>query len=103
MKNKIAAFIAFVLSVGILSAQQPAVMVSTAPGWHKIASTTVDFKKDRDEVSVLGADRFTAIRFMVTEAPIDLQDLEIWFENGTKQDVQVRTPVEAGKESRVIN
>jgi len=102
MKKKMPALIAFVLSFGILSAQQPALMVSTTPGWHKIASTTVDFQKERDEVSVLGADHFSAIKFAVTDAPIDLQDLEIWFENGTKQDVQVRTPIEVGKESRII-
>lgn len=102
MKKTIAAF-AFALSVGIASAQQPAVMVSTSPGWHKIASTTVDFQKERDEVSVLGADHFSAIRFMVTDAPIDLQDLEIWFENGTKQDVAFRAPLEVGKESRTID
>jgi hypothetical protein len=102
MKKTIMAF-ALALSTGIASAQQPAVMVSTTPGWHKIASTTVDFKKERDEVMVLGADHFSAIKFMVVDAPIDLQDLEIWYENGTKQDVQVRTPIEVGKESRVIN
>jgi hypothetical protein len=102
MKKKIAAF-AFALSIGVASAQQPAVMMSTTPGWHKIASTTVDFTKERDEVSVLGADHFSAIKFMVTDAPVDIEDLEIWFENGTKQDVALRTPLEVGKESRVID
>jgi hypothetical protein len=103
MKKKIVALFALALSFGMSSAQQPAVMVSTTPGWHKIASTTVDFQKERDEVSVLGADQFTAIKFMVTDAPIDLQDLEIWYENGTKQAVQFRTPLEVGKESRAVN
>jgi len=103
MKKKIAAIIAFVLSAGFASAQQPAVMVSTAPGWHKIATTTVDFTKERDEVSVLGADHFSAIKLQVSGAPIDLQDLEIYYENGAKQDVAVRTPLEVGHETRVIN
>ncbi|MEO8086456.1 MAG: hypothetical protein ABI763_06535 [Bacteroidota bacterium] len=103
MKKKITLLAAFAMSVCILSAQQPAIMVSPAAGWHKIATTTADFKKERDEVSVLGADQFSAIRFKVTDAPLDLQDLEIWFENGTKQDVQVRTPLQVGMESRIIN
>ncbi|CAN5546642.1 hypothetical protein BH11BAC1_BH11BAC1_05780 [soil metagenome] len=103
MKKKITLLAAFAMSVCILSAQQPAIMVSPAAGWHKIASTTADFKKERDEISVLGADQFSAIKFKVTDAPLDLQDLEIWFENGTKQDVQVRTPLEVGMESRIIN
>jgi len=103
MKKKIAAILAFVFCAGLVSAQQPAVMVSTSPGWHKIATTTVDLTKERDEVAVLGADHFSAIKLMVSGAPIDLQDLEIWYENGMKQDVAVRTPMEVGKESKVIN
>jgi len=103
MKKKITAILAFAFSIGLASAQQPAVMVSTSPGWHKIATTTVDFTKERDEVSVLGADHFSAIKLMVTGAPIDLQDLEIWYENGTKQDVAMRASMEIGKESRVID
>jgi hypothetical protein len=103
MKKKIMAFIVFAMSLGIASAQQPAVQVSTAPGWHKISTTTVDLKNERDEIMVLGADRFSALKFMVMDAPISLQDLEIWFENGTKQDVQLREQVEMGKETRVVN
>jgi hypothetical protein len=103
MKKKIAAILAFVFCIGLVSAQQPAVMVSTSPGWHKIATTTVDLTKERDEISVLGADHFSAIKLMVSGAPIDLQSLEIWYENGMKQDVAMRTPVEIGKESQVIN
>ena len=102
MKKKFILLIALAGCLSNLSAQQPAVLVSNAPGWHKIAETTVDFTKDRDEVMVLGADRFTALKFMVTEAPIDLQDLEVWSEKGTKQNIQVRTLLEMGKESRVI-
>jgi len=103
MKKKITAILAFAFSISLASAQQPAVMVSTSPGWHKIATTTVDFTKERDEVSVLGADHFSAIKLMVTGAPIDLQDLEIWYENGMKQDVALRASMEIGKESRVID
>jgi hypothetical protein len=103
MKKKISAILAFVFCAGLASAQQPAVMVSTTPGWHKIATTTVDFTKERDEVSVLGADHFSAIKLSVSGAPIDLQDLEIYYENGAKQDVAIRTPLEIGRETRVIN
>lgn len=88
---------------GILSAQQPAIMVSGKPGWHKIASTTVDFKKDRDEVKVLGADRFTSLKFTVTDAPVDIQSIEVLFHDGTKQNIRVDSKVEKGKESRMVD
>ena len=90
-------------SYGKMIAQAPAVMTSDKSGWHKIAERTVDFVKDRDEVLVVGADRFASIRFKVTDAPIDLQDLEVHYESGDKQVIQVRTPILSGKESRVID
>src|ERR1051325_4691171 len=84
-------------------AQKPEVIATDKAGWHKIGETTVDFKKDRDELVVMGADRFASVKFKVTDAPIDLQDLEIYYEAGDKQDVMVRTPIQAGGESRVID
>jgi hypothetical protein len=87
---------------GKMAAQVPAVVMSDKAGWHKIAERTVDFVKDRDEVIVVGADRFASLKFKVTGAPIDLQDLEIYYESGDKQVIQVHTPVLSGKESRTI-
>lgn len=91
-------------------AQQPAVVVSDKAGWHKIAETSVDLTKDRDEVAVMGADRFASIKFKVTDAGIDLQDVVIYYEQSDKektdvdkQDIIVRTPIQAGGESRVID
>ena len=104
MKRKFVLML-FVLagSFGLVTAQQPAVMVSTTPGWHKIGSSTVDFKTDRDEITVLGNDKFTQLKLRVEDAAVDIQDLEVYFENGTKQDVQVRVPMKPGTESRVID
>ena len=95
--------LAFAGSIGIASAQTPAVMVSDAAGWHKIAERTVDFKMDKDEIAVMGSDRFSTIKFKVTEAAIDLVSLEITYESGDKQDVKVNQTVKAPGESRVID
>lgn len=81
----------------------PAIMVNDKTGWHKIGERRVDFVKDRDEILVIVADRFSAIKFMVTEASIDLLDLEVYYESGDRQDIQVRNPIRAGSESRVID
>lgn len=104
MKKKLVVMlIAIAGSFGILSAQEPAVMIDAKPGWHKIGELTVDFKKDRDELLVLGNDRFSSIKFKVMDAPVELLDLEVYFENDTKQDIAVRSPINAGGESRVID
>jgi hypothetical protein len=90
-------------SYGNLIAQTPAVMVSDKTGWHKIGERQVSFAKDRDEILIIGANRFSAIKFMVTEAPIDLRQLVVYYEKGDKQVIKVHTPIKAGSESRVID
>ena len=81
----------------------PGIMVSDKAGWHKIGERNVDLKTDRDEIPVIGADRFHSIKFVVTEASIDLQDLEVYFESGDKQVISMQSPISAGAESRVID
>lgn len=90
-------------SFGIASAQSPAIVVSDAAGWHKIGEKTVDFKMERDEIAVMGADRFSNIKFKVTEAAIELVSLEITYESGDKQDVAVNQAIKTPGESRSID
>lgn len=88
---------------GKASAQQPAVITSDKTGWHKIAETTVDLKKEKDEVMVMGADRFASLKFKVTDAPINLVSLEVYYEDNTKEDVMVNFPIKVQGESKVVN
>ncbi len=88
---------------GAAMAQKPAMVVSDKTGWHKIGETTVDFTKDRDEVMVLIADRFAELKFKVTDAPIDLIDVEIFYESGDSQNVKIGYPIKSPGESRTIN
>ncbi len=78
-------------------------IISDKAGWHKIGDVKADFKKEREEIIVMGADRFSSIRLKVTEAPIDLLSLEIYYESGDKQDVKINMPVNAPGESRTID
>jgi len=90
-------------SYGTANSQPTAVIVSDTAGWCKIGETTVDFQRDRDEVQVLGADRFKSIKFKVTDTPIDLKDIEVYYETGHKQDIKVNTLLKVSGESRVID
>ncbi len=84
-------------------AQKVAVETNDKPGWHKIAQTTADLKKDRDEVMVVGADHYQAIRLKVTDVPVEITDFTVFYENGTKQDISVRALIKAGDQTRVID
>jgi len=90
-------------SIGIATAQVPAVITSDKTGWHKIGETTVDFKKDRDVIVVAMADRFAAIQFKVDDASIDLISLEVYYESGDKQNIVVNSPIKAKGVSKVID
>jgi len=80
-----------------------AIMVSDSKGWHKIGETTVNFVKEREEILVTGSDRFASIKFKVIDAPIQLTDLEVYFESGDKQVIKVNTTIKAPGESRIID
>lgn len=91
------------LSSQIVSAQKSGVITSNKSGWHQIGKTTVDFKSDRDAIMVMGYNRFTSIKFKVSEAPIELLDLEIYYEMGDKDDIKIQTSIKENGESRVID
>lgn len=84
-------------------AQKPAVVTDKAAGWQKIGETKASFETDRDELVVLGADRFKSIRLHVTDASLNLLDLEVYYETGDKEDIAVRQEIRAGGETRVID
>ncbi len=103
MKKKLnIILLALMGTAGIATAQSPAIITSDKSGWHKIAETTVDFTKERDEVSVMIADRFAALQFKVQDAPIDLISLEVTYESGDNQKIDVNSPIKAHSQSGII-
>ena len=51
----------------------------------------------------MGADAFRRLKFKVVDAPINLLDMKVYFENGQFQDVPLRFTIEKGGESRIID
>ncbi len=90
-------------SYGTAFSQQTTVISKDTQGWYKIGEAKVDFKKDRDEILVFGADKFKSIKLKIFNASIDLKDLEIYFENGKRQDVKINKSIKAAGETSVID
>lgn len=103
MKKTFLFLFASLVAISVVTAQKVEVITSNKPGWHKIGETNVMFKTDRDVLVVLGADKFKAIQIKVTDAPIRVEDLEVYYENDTKEDIQVRAVFKKGEKSRVID
>ena len=84
-------------------AQKPGVVVSDKAGWHKIGEIKADFKVEKESIVVMGADVFKSIKLMVTDAPINIISLKVFYEDGQVDDVTVRSEIKAGGETRAID
>jgi hypothetical protein len=84
-------------------AQKPAVMSSDKAGWHKIGEVTASMKTEKDEIIVLGADKFKSIKIKATDAPVHIASLVVYFESGDPENINVASDLKTGGESRVID
>ena len=82
--------------------QKPAVVTSNEPGWHKIGEITASFDMDTESIVVLGADEFEAIRLKVTDAPMNIDRIQVHYETGEIEDIDVKNELQAGAETRSI-
>ncbi|MCW3086161.1 MAG: hypothetical protein JWP12_3527 [Bacteroidetes bacterium] len=87
----------------VSKAQKPGVVISDKPGWHKIGEVTASFKMENESIVVLGADKFKSIKLKVTDANLDLESLEVYYESGDVDNIAVKSSLKAGSETRVID
>jgi hypothetical protein len=84
-------------------AQKPAVVTTEKAGWHKIGETTADMKSEKDEIIVLGNDRFKSLKVVVTDQPISITSMVIYYEGGNSETVALNADMKAGYETGVID
>lgn len=100
---------AFVVLMGLITlvtsafAQKPGVVTSNEPGWRKIGETTASFNMQTESIVVLGADKFSAIKLKVTDAPITIERLQVVYESGEVQDIEVLNKLNIGAETRSMD
>lgn len=85
-----------------MNAQQPVIVISDKTGWHKIGETRVDYKTDKDEIMIMGADRFSTLVIKVTKAPVEIILIEIYFEDGTTQKAAIEQSFKSPGQTDVI-
>src|SRR3954466_12926928 len=93
--------------IGNVFAQKPGVVTSDKAGWHKIAETTADFGKEKDEILVVGRDSYKALKLKETDAPIHIYNMAVVYgRNGGKEAIastEVPGDLMAAGESKVIH
>ena len=100
---KKAAVILLMLVTVYVYGQKPAVVTSNDPGWQRIGQITASFKMTSESIVVLGADEFEAIKLRVDDAPINIERLQVFYESGDMEEIDVRSVLRAGSETRTIN
>lgn len=102
-KNFLIVFISIAAATVSFAQSKPAVQVKDNPGWHKIAETVVNLKSDQDEIAVIGADHFKAMKLKATDSDIEIMDVRVMYENEQVQDIEIRKFLKAGEETREID
>lgn len=106
MKNmkKIIVFIIAILAYGQTTlAQDASVVSSSSPGWHKIGEVKADFKTERESITVFGKDKFKAVKFKVTDAPITIEKIVVRFEDDRIQEIPLSGVIQPGSETGTYN
>ncbi len=86
-----------------LKAQKTRIVIGDKNGWHKIGKMVVDFQKERDVINIIGSNGFSAIKFQVQNAPIDLREIEVFYSGGDSQKVEINSSIKPEGYSRVID
>lgn len=78
--------------------------VSAQGGWRFIADKMVGFGVDHDVIAPpSNNDDFRRLKIRVTDGPLKMYDMKVYFDNGSVQDVSIRAHIRQGGETRVID
>ena len=77
---------------------------AAAGQWRVIGTTHASHTIDHDGIVVAGPfDNFRRIKFKVTDAALNLYRLQVTYDNGAPDKIEVRQNIPRGGESRVID
>ncbi|HRI19506.1 MAG TPA: hypothetical protein PLA68_01070 [Panacibacter sp.] len=109
MKNKAFAAVTFLIafaaciSLNSNAQNHPPVGQGGTGSWRLLGERVINFTADKDLITVTGADAFRKLKFKILDAPVQMLDMKVMFENGSTQDVPLNFRMEQGHESRVID
>ena len=72
-------------------------------GWDKLASRKVELLSEQDEVRLSHKGRLQKLVFEVRKAPVNFKDVKVHLVTGAVLDIPMRSFVQAGSRSRVID
>jgi hypothetical protein len=90
--------------VSLLSLLSSFKSTSSKAEWKFIGDKSVRFGVDRDVIHCGNVnDDFRQIKLKVTDGPLKIYDMKVYFDNDQVQDVSIRNQIRQGGESRIID
>ncbi len=90
----------FVLGMSSCGPSKPV----TDRAWRFVGDKWVNYGLDHDVLKLSDAkDEFAKLKLRVTDAPLRIYDMKVYFDNGEVQDVPIKSLIRQGGESRVID
>ncbi|MFT3823719.1 MAG: hypothetical protein QM731_07350 [Chitinophagaceae bacterium] len=87
-----------------VQAQQVRTARPAPPGtWQLLGTTMIRYTADRDVIIITGANAFRKLRFRVYDAPIEMINMEVIYDNGAPDNIPVNYAFPRGGYSRDIS
>lgn len=104
-KTLLAAVIVMLLSNNMMAQKgaKRAAAADAAGNWTLLANKTVNYNTDKDYVYPTGNDWYAKIYFKVTVAPIQINSIVVYFDNGESFNVSIRSKIAENGQSRIID
>lgn len=74
-----------------------------AGDWVKLGARDVSDRTETDTLHLSGHRDYTKLKFCVKRNPVNFKDVDVYFENGGHQDISLRSRINAGDCTRVID
>jgi hypothetical protein len=87
----------------LAAASATALCAGPAAAWDQIATREVRERMETDVVSLPGGREFRRLKVCVYRNPVHFRDMDVRFRNGGRQDVSLRSRINAGGCTRVID
>jgi len=70
--------------------------------WQKLATASVDFKSNKNAVTLPASDNFKSLQIRTGSSPVHIDNLVVVYETGDPENVPVRFDFKPNTESRAI-
>ena len=71
--------------------------------WQKIGEKSIDFKSNKDAITIAATDNYKALQVKTADAPVHIDNLVVVYESGDPENIPVRYDFKANSASRAIN